>query len=274
MQSSLDHEQLARQTGATSETGGRAVEIFCFTQSELADYTRRIQELTRSEVANAQRPDAPAVIPPDLHTGQERTETKSLMPDNSPLTMRLATKAFQLIGKNTFKVSASLSAENAESLRAFGLLQTLLLMAYREGYEAMMKRRTQRAAAGIGDEAVAQCAQELADAGMPHAAEMLLELHSKLEHTDYWYGTRMARLFDWAHAELEEPLRLRYFSIVANGTADVMEPPAYAQQYNQMKWRLEQALQEVQRLKALLPAELATPSEKPGKGSDSKAAEK
>lgn len=242
----LDQENLAREVGATAENGSRAEEVFCFTRSELTDYVERLQERVRGCVAKEQW--AQERVDHQPAADRKATDSKSLMPDNSPLTMRLATQAFKLIDRNTFKVSASLSADNAESLRAFGILQTILLMAYREGYDSVMRRKTQRAEQGIGGELVAQHAKELSEAGMTQAAETLLELHSRLEHTDYWYGTRMARLFDWAHAELSEEQRTRYFSIVANGTADVMEPPTYAQQYNQMKWRLEQALEQVRRL--------------------------
>lgn len=61
---------------------------------------------------------------------------KSLMPDNSELTMDLATKAFQMVGCNKFSVSASLSADDADSLRNFGMLQSILLMGYQKGQEA------------------------------------------------------------------------------------------------------------------------------------------
>lgn len=54
-------------------------------------------------------------------------------PDNSELTMGLASKAFEMVGHDKFSVSASLSADNAESLRNFGLFQSILLMAYNQG---------------------------------------------------------------------------------------------------------------------------------------------
>lgn len=58
---------------------------------------------------------------------------KSLMPDNSDLTMGLATQAFEMINQDNFSVSANLSADNTESLRNFGLFQSMLLMAYKQG---------------------------------------------------------------------------------------------------------------------------------------------
>lgn len=70
----------------------------------------------------------------------------TLMPDNSELTMQLAEKAFALLGRGHFEVSASLSVDNAESLKSFGEFQSLLLMAYREGQAS-----TTRAAAGEPD---------------------------------------------------------------------------------------------------------------------------
>lgn len=81
-------------------------------------------------------------------------------------------------------------------------------------------------------------------------AKVVKRLHGRLEHTRYWYGTRHERLWHWAHAELDEQQRSRFFSIVANGTADTNEPPTFAQQFNQMKWRMEKAEAELAALKA------------------------
>lgn len=77
--------------------------------------------------------------------------------------------------------------------------------------------------------------------GKHEDAKTVDQLMSSLEHTRYWYATRHERLWHWAKTELAEPQRTRYFSIVANGTADVNEPPTYAQQFNVMKWRMEEA---------------------------------
>lgn len=63
---------------------------------------------------------------------------------------------------------------------------------------------------------------------------------------------RSQRLWKWAHEELSEPLKTRYFNIVANGTADWLEQPEYAQQYNALKYRTERAEEERDALKELL----------------------
>lgn len=55
------------------------------------------------------------------------------MPDHSELTAALAYKAFEIIGKETFTVSACLDVSKSETLRNFGLLESILLMAYNEG---------------------------------------------------------------------------------------------------------------------------------------------
>jgi hypothetical protein len=99
----------------------------------------------------------------------------------------------------------------------------------------------------------AQCA-ECAEDGMDDFAMACLrevaKLDSMLEHTRYWYGQRMERLSTLAREELDEPLRTRFFSIVANGSPDVIEPPTSAQNYNAMKARAETAESELVRLRA------------------------
>jgi hypothetical protein len=67
------------------------------------------------------------------------------------------------------------------------------------------------------------------------------EAERKLEHSDYWYGCRFERLREWAKT-LPEVECHRYFSIVANGTAETYEPPTYAQQYNVMQYERDEAL--------------------------------
>lgn len=89
-------------------------------------------------------------------------------------------------------------------------------------------------------------------------AKTVDQLMSRLEHTRYWYATRHQRLWHWAHAELAEPQRTRYFSIVANGTADVNEPPTYAQQFNVMKWRMEEAERQLAALRHNAQAQAPT----------------
>ncbi len=98
------------------------------------------------------------------------------------------------------------------------------------------------------DVQVAALVEQLTAAGKPDGAELVERLHSKLEFTNYWYGTRHKRLWQWAHDELSQEQRERYFSIVANGTAGAHEPPTYAQQYNTMQYRMEQAEQQRDKL--------------------------
>ena len=69
-------------------------------------------------------------------------------------------------------------------------------------------------------------------------------LHDLQETHTYFLersAQRSQRLWQWAHEELSEPLKTRYFNIVANGTADWLEQPEYAQQYNALKYRTEKA---------------------------------
>lgn len=70
----------------------------------------------------------------------------------------------------------------------------------------------------------------------------------RLEHCQYFHGVREKRLWHWAHEELNENQKTRYFNIVANGTASVHESPTYAQQFNTLKHRAETAEAEVERL--------------------------
>ncbi|HIE5723312.1 TPA: hypothetical protein ACXN3I_005400 [Pseudomonas aeruginosa] len=71
-----------------------------------------------------------------------------------------------------------------------------------------------------------------------------------LAFTEQWYGVRYERLWHWAHAELNEEQKRRYFNIVANGTAEHSEPPTYAQQLCRMKNRYECAEKEAAALRA------------------------
>lgn len=73
---------------------------------------------------------------------------ESLMPDNSELTMSLATRAFEMIGRNKFSVSAILSADSTESLCNFGLLQSILLMAYMQGVQDALEEKVRIVFAG------------------------------------------------------------------------------------------------------------------------------
>jgi hypothetical protein len=82
-------------------------------------------------------------------------------------------------------------------------------------------------------------------------AESVIErLQARIEHSAYFNGVRFARLWHWAHEELSEALKSRFFCIVANGTADHMEQPTYAQQMNMLRHRAERAEAELAKLRA------------------------
>lgn len=70
------------------------------------------------------------------HGNTALCDRQAVMPDHSELTVELARMAFELIGSDTFSVGAALSVERPESLRNFGLLESILLMAYNEGKAA------------------------------------------------------------------------------------------------------------------------------------------
>lgn len=63
-------------------------------------------------------------------------KSKSIMPDHNSLTTELAAKAFEIIGSSNFSVSENLDVTKPESLRNFGLLESILLMAYNKGKAA------------------------------------------------------------------------------------------------------------------------------------------
>lgn len=81
-------------------------------------------------------------------------------------------------------------------------------------------------------------------------SESVIErLQARIEHSAYFNGVRFARLWHWAHEELNETLKSRFFCIVANGTADHMEQPTYAQQMNRLRHRAELAEEELAKLR-------------------------
>jgi hypothetical protein len=102
------------------------------------------------------------------------------------------------------------------------------------------------------DAEVSGLVDRLNSAGDKDGAKLVRRLVERHDHTRYWYGVRHKRLWHWAHDELAPDLRDRYFSILANGTADVHEEPTYAQQYNQMQWRMQAAEAEKTRMQASL----------------------
>lgn len=91
------------------------------------------------------------------------------------------------------------------------------------------------------EQSVKELSARLAKSGQTKDAKLVEDLSGRWQHTKCWYGTRHERLWHWAHAELTAEQKTRYFSIVANGTADMNEPPTYAQQFNTMKWRMKEA---------------------------------
>lgn len=93
------------------------------------------------------------------------------------------------------------------------------------------------------------------------AAKLVERLRFRLEFNQSWFSTRLERLWHWAHQELSEEQKDRYFNIVANGTAEMNEPPTYAQELNIVKHRLEAAERELAALRraAAGAAESASP---------------
>lgn len=96
--------------------------------------------------------------------------------------------------------------------------------------------------------------EEEHDAKLRAEAQALREevaaAQKNLAFTEQWYAVRHERLWHWAHEELSEEQKRRYFNIVANGTAEHNEPPIYAQQLCRMKHRAESAEQELAALRA------------------------
>ncbi|SSV28894.1 Uncharacterised protein [Acinetobacter baumannii] len=80
--------------------------------------------------------------------------------------------------------------------------------------------------------------------------EEVEKAQNALAFTEQWHGVRYERLWHWAHAELNEEQKRRYFNIVANGTAEHSEPPTFAQQLCRAKHRYECAEKEVATLRA------------------------
>lgn len=103
------------------------------------------------------------------------------------------------------------------------------------------------AARALEQEVSAQMAR-LSEAGFEAAAELLDRLLHHRNYTAYWYAVRFRRLWQWAHEELTPELRWRYFSIVANGKADSLEPPTYAHQFNVMEYRMRCAEEKAEAL--------------------------
>lgn len=108
------------------------------------------------------------------------TQGKSIMPDNSELTMHLAIKAFEMIGHDDFSVSANLSADDAESLRNFGILESILLMAYQEGKKDMRQECANICTELAGSKWVSiEAAGECADAIQSNREHTIMEFKNR-----------------------------------------------------------------------------------------------
>ncbi len=125
-----------------------------------------------------------------------------------------------------------------------------------EDYDALAaKLAMAEDAAAKGDAARQQCGgMEMEIEELRAEAKALREEVEKAQNalafTEQWHGVRYERLWHWAHAELDEEQKRRYFNIVANGTAEHSEPPTYAQQLCRMKHRYECAEKEAAALRA------------------------
>ncbi len=92
--------------------------------------------------------------------------------------------------------------------------------------------------------------RDKAEAEAQALREEVEKAQNALAFTEQWHGVRYERLWHWAHAELNEEQKRRYFNIVANGTAEHSEPPTFAQQLCRAKHRYECAEKEVATLRA------------------------
>lgn len=95
-----------------------------------------------------------------------------------------------------------------------------------------------------------------AESPLDAAQARIKELESQLErarashdHTRYWYGCRIERLTALAK---EKGIWREVAAIIANGTADPMEPPTYAQQFNTMVHRMASAERWASKLRGAL----------------------
>ena len=77
----------------------------------------------------------------------------------------------------------------------------------------------------------------------PHRVQKYV-VEDRVEFVHEWYANRFERLRVWANTSLTESLRHQYFNIVANGTAEMHEPPTYAQLLN-TKQHAERVLKDV-----------------------------
>lgn len=113
-----------------------------------------------------------------------------------------------------------------------------------------MRSLIQGEQAVMGYEAVLASDYDTLAAEAQALREEVEKAQNALAFTEQWHGVRYERLWHWAHAELDEEQKRRYFNIVANGTAEHSETPTYAQQLCRMKHRYECAEKEAAALRA------------------------
>lgn len=91
--------------------------------------------------------------------------------------------------------------------------------------------------------------------------EPVAKLQRSVEFTQAWYGVRLQRLDQLMREEAPEEIKHKFFSIVANGTVAMDEPPTYAQQLNRAKWRAEEAERDLNIVRGSLGLPNATAAE-------------
>jgi hypothetical protein len=91
----------------------------------------------------------------------------------------------------------------------------------------------------------------------PHRVQKYV-VADRVESVHEWYANRFERLRIWANTSLTESQRHQYFNIVANGTAEMHEPPTYAQLMNVKRHTIEARDAAIAKLEADLEAAHAT----------------
>jgi len=85
----------------------------------------------------------------------------------------------------------------------------------------------------------------------PHRVQKYV-VEDRVEFVHEWYANRFERLRVWANTSLTESLRHQYFNIVANGTAEMHEPPTYAQLLNTKQHAIDRMAHHIAALHQLL----------------------
>lgn len=117
--------------------------------------------------------------------------------------------------------------------------------------ERARQREEQLLASLQREQALAQRVEEL-ERKLREVEDQRDKAIERRDSTHAWYAVRNERLHDWARKEIPDELSKQYFSIAANGTRNVAEPPTYGQILNTVKYRAEKAEQEKAKLVALL----------------------